>query len=106
MVDSISISLKAWPATDANKDTLPALISRINEQRGSFRNISEGKLEEESQQPDPAEVDLEDQTHAAPGEDSHDVKPRREEVSAAREEILKEIAWVYSPLETFNLMVV
>ena len=90
MADSLPISLKAWPATDANKTTLPSLISRINEQRGSFRNISESKLEQESQETDPVEVELED------NEDPQDVKSRREEVSAAREEILKEIAWVPS----------
>lgn len=96
MADSLSISLKAWPTTNENKDTLPSLISRINEQRGSFRNISEDKLEEESQEVQPNELSTEDLDHGLPGEGSQDVKSRKEEISAAREEILKEIAWVNS----------
>lgn len=95
MADPFSISLRAWPAQDTSNETLPSLIARINEQRGSFRNISESKLKEEAQTVDIGEVSLEDQTNALPGVDSQDVKTRREEVSTAREEILKQVAWVY-----------
>lgn len=95
MADPFPISLRAWPAQDTNNDTLPSLIARINEQRGSFRNISESNLEEEAQVVHTREISLEDQTNALSGVDSQDVKARREEVSAAREEILKQVAWVY-----------
>ena len=91
MADPISISLRAWPAQDAGKETLPSLISRINEQRGSFRNITESKLEEEAQAANISEASIEDQTNALSGVDSQDAKTRREEMSTAREEILKQV---------------
>lgn len=94
MADPFSISLKAWPAQNVSKETLPSLISRINEQRGSFRNISESKLEEEAQAVNSGETCLEDLPSASSGVESQDVKTRREEVSTAREEILKKVAWV------------
>ncbi|MCJ1261101.1 RNA polymerase II mediator complex subunit [Lobaria immixta] len=96
MADPFAISLRAWPAQDFSKETLPSLISRINEQRGSFRSITESKLEEEIQAVDTSESSLEDQTTALSGIDSQDVKTRREEVSTAREEILKQVAQAYS----------
>lgn len=96
MADPFAISLRAWPAQDVSKETLPSLISRINEQRGSFHSITESKLEEEIQAVDTSESSLEDQTTALSGIDSQDVKTRREEVSTAREEILKQVAWVYA----------
>lgn len=96
MADPFAISLRAWPAQDASKETLPSLISRINEQRGAFRNITETKLEEEIQAVGTSDESLEDQPTALSDVDSQDVKSRREEVSAAREEILKQVAWVYA----------
>lgn len=89
MADPLSISLRAWPGQDASKETLPSLIARINEQKGSFRHISESKLEEEAQAVDTGETSLENQTNVVSGVDPQDVKTRKEEVSAAREEILK-----------------
>lgn len=94
MADPFSISLRAWPAQDASKESLPSLISRINEQRGTFRNISESTLEEEAQVVDTGETSLKDPTIVLSDVDPQDVKTRREEVSAAREEILKQVAWV------------
>ncbi|MCJ1425171.1 RNA polymerase II mediator complex subunit [Sticta canariensis] len=96
MADPISISLRAWPAQDAGKEALPSLISRINEQRGSFRNITESKLEEEAQAANISQASIEDQTNSLSGVDSQDAKTRREEMSTAREEILKQVLQAYS----------
>ncbi|MCJ1464181.1 RNA polymerase II mediator complex subunit [Pseudocyphellaria aurata] len=96
MADPFSISLRAWPAQDASKESLPSLISRINEQRGTFRNISESTLEEEAQVVDTGETSLQDPSNVLSNVDPQDVKTRREEVSAAREEILKEVGRAYT----------
>ncbi len=86
----LSISLRAWPAPDTNKDQLPTLISRLNQQVGSFRNISEDKLEERVRAGNTAGTNLEDQDNVSPSEES-EVKSRKEEVLAAQAEILKEV---------------
>ena len=88
MADSLSISLHATPQTDATKESLPFLISRINDQRGSFREITEDSLTAEinaakEQQSDPLDEDA--------AEDSQDVKPRHEQLAEAREEMFAQV---------------
>ncbi|KAL3418906.1 Mediator of RNA polymerase II transcription subunit 17 [Phlyctema vagabunda] len=45
--DQFPISLRAWPSKENNVNALPSLISRINFERGDFRNVSEESLREE-----------------------------------------------------------
>ncbi|MCJ1355311.1 MAG: RNA polymerase II mediator complex subunit [Icmadophila ericetorum] len=44
----ISLPLRAWPPDSAGQQSVSFLISRINAQRGSFRNITEDNLAEEA----------------------------------------------------------
>jgi hypothetical protein len=92
MSGSLSISLRAWPSTETPQSSLPFLISRINEQRGSFRNVTESGLEEEIRIAESGEGILEDSSHVAAVDGGEELKPRREVVSESREEILKQVA--------------
>ena len=88
MADSLLISLHATPKIDATKESLPFLISHINDQRGSFREITEESLTAEinaakEEQSVPLDED--------PAEDSHDVKPRLEQLAEAREEMFAQV---------------
>ncbi|KAI4108484.1 MAG: hypothetical protein L6R37_001088 [Teloschistes peruensis] len=96
MANQLSVSLRAWPSDDKTTESLPFLIARINEQRGSFRNITEASLEEEirasdaddSKTLDGIEMDEE-------AEDDNDAKSKGEELAVAREEIIKQVGEAY-----------
>lgn len=96
MANQLSVSLRAWPSDDKTTESLPFLISRINEQRGSFRNITEASLEEEirasdaddSKTLDGIEIDEE-------ADDENNGKSNGEELTVAREEIIKQVGWAY-----------
>ena len=96
MDDRLSLPLQAWPAKDPNESSLPYLISRINAQRGSFRNITEESLEEEIEAIETGQVQpgLEN-TALSESEDNDvpDTTPRIEDVQHTRGEILKFIAY-------------
>lgn len=91
MADQLALSLRAWPPDDKTTESLPYLIARINEQRGSFRNITEASLEEEiraakagEEEDPPADNDA--------FQDSQDDKTKGEELAVAREDIIKRVA--------------
>ena len=88
MAESLPISLRASPKVDANKESLPLLIARINEQRGSFREISEESLQAEI---DSAENDQLDVVDHEVAEYDQDVKPRQEQLAQAREEMFAQV---------------
>lgn len=90
-MDDLLLSLKASPRSDPEKSSLPFLISRINEQRGSFRNVTEESLQEEicglkAGQTQAAEESGDD-------EEAHDDRPRREQLAVAREEMLRQVTY-------------
>ncbi|KAL9028547.1 MAG: hypothetical protein Q9196_003098 [Gyalolechia fulgens] len=93
MADPLSISLRAWPPQDKSKESVPYLISRINGQRGSFRNITEASLEEEVRSVEAGEVDTIEGTKDEPAtEDGQDATTKGDDVVKAREEIIKQIS--------------
>lgn len=93
MPDQLSLSLQAFPTVDKEKDSLKYLISRINQQRGSFRNVSEQSLEEEIQAQKNGKTNTDDlaEQDAEIVEDVEDVKTKQEEVAQAREDMIKQI---------------
>ncbi|KAL8862418.1 MAG: hypothetical protein Q9178_001428 [Gyalolechia marmorata] len=90
MADQLSISLRAWPSSDKTTESLPYLITRINEQRGSFRSVTEAGLQAEIRAAD-AHQNGNPVDDAAALEDGPDAKPEKEELSVAREEMIKRV---------------
>ncbi|MCJ1484759.1 RNA polymerase II mediator complex subunit [Schaereria dolodes] len=91
IAEELSLSLKSWPTRNLDIESLPFLISRINEQRGGFRNVSEEGLEDEIRALNAGQLEPESETNEQQEEDSPDPKSRREALVAAREEIIKQI---------------
>ena len=92
MTDQFSLSLRAWPAPITDREALPFLISRINEQRGSFRHVTENSLGDEIQNAGLKGEVPGDTDDSMLKSESADGKTKREEVMAARDEILKQVA--------------
>ena len=93
MSDQLSLSLQAFPTVDKEKDSLEYLISRITQQKGSFRNISEQSLQEEIEAQKAGKPDAEDQDTLDTVEEVEHVKTKQEEVAQAREDIIKQIGY-------------
>lgn len=92
MADQLSISLRAWPQQDKTKESLPYLIARINDQKGSFRSVTEASLEEEIRAAEAGEArTVENAEDKEVIEDGQDAKVKGDELSKAREEIIKQI---------------
>lgn len=91
MADSITLSLSASLKTDPEKDSLPFLIARINEQRGSFRNITEDTLEDEIRAQEAGHTEAIEE--AGGGEDVLNEKPRGEQLAIAREDMLRQVTY-------------
>ncbi|MDI1486133.1 MAG: RNA polymerase II mediator complex subunit [Ramalina farinacea] len=90
-MSNITVSLQAPIAPNPEKNSLQYLISRINEQKGSFRDVTEESLEEEIRNGQATDVALEDDDHMDTGEEVEDAKTKKERVREAREEMLKSI---------------
>ena len=90
MAEDLSLSLRPWPQPDT-KDSLPFLISRINEQRGSFRNVTEASLVEEIRALEAGEGAIDDQIPEETAEIGQDIKSQREALAIARLEIFKQV---------------
>ena len=90
MPDQLSFCLQAFPTVDKEKESLKYLISRINQQKGSFRNVSEQSLEEEIRAQEAGKINEDDQD-VEPVEEVEDVKTKQEEVTKAREDMIKQI---------------
>ena len=91
MPDQLSISLQAFPTVDKDKESLKYLIARINQQKGSFRNVTEQSLEEEIQAEEAGKTETDDQDVLETVEEVEDAKTKQEEVIKAREDIIKQI---------------
>ena len=87
MADNLLLSLQASQKPDPSKESLSFLIARINEQRGSFRDVTEDILEQEIREGKAAESDEPEEITA----DVEDVKSRTEELAKAREEMLRQV---------------
>ena len=98
MAESLSLSLQAFPTVDKGKKSLEYLIERINEQKGSFRNVTEASLEEEIQALHNGEADASEDEVFESVEDVEDLKSKKEAINTAREEILKQVLLATYPV--------
>ncbi|KAL8928990.1 MAG: hypothetical protein Q9208_001433 [Pyrenodesmia sp. 3 TL-2023] len=91
MADPLSLSLRAWPSSDKRIESLPHLIARINEQKGSFRNVTEASLEEEIRAAEAGEAQATDDA-----EEGQNPKAKEDELLRAREQIIQEVGAAYA----------
>lgn len=84
------ISLRAWPSKDDKAVPLSSLISRINSERGSFREITEEDLTEELRK-DEAGLDSSKDDNESEVEDVEEEPDRSKELMKARGEILGQL---------------
>ncbi|KAI9795878.1 MAG: hypothetical protein M1825_001069, partial [Sarcosagium campestre] len=101
MTDPLSISLRPPVHYDRKADALQSVIPRINEQRGQFRNVTEASLEAEIQASQATgndnvadDHDLDNGLDDSEGKDADadaDAQDRRDEIMAARGEIMRQI---------------
>lgn len=84
------ISLRAWPSRDEKAVPLSSLISRINNERGSFREITEEDLAEELKK-DEAGLDSSKDDDESEVEDVEEEPDRSKELMKARGEILGQL---------------
>ena len=78
-------SIRPWITEDAEKKAVPFLISRIIDQKGGFRNISEESLQEEIAT---GESQIEDAS-SLDEKTGEDERPRDEQVKAAKQEVMR-----------------
>jgi mediator of RNA polymerase II transcription subunit 17 len=88
--DQFPISLRAWPSKDEKTVPLPSLISRINNERGSFREITEEDLTEELKK-DEAGLGSSKGDDESEVEDVEEEPDRSKELMKARGEILGQL---------------
>lgn len=90
----MSLPLALQPQSNADKDdrSLQDFITRINNERGAFRNVTEEKLKEEIARDLAKDIDEElDVTEDI--EEIQDAESRRKEVYTARNEMLKLVGY-------------
>ena len=90
MAEDLLLSLRSWPSSDAT-DSVPFLISQINQQRGSFLDVTEGSLVEEIRAVQAGDDIVEEENAGDTADAIQDTKSKREELSAARLEILRQV---------------
>jgi len=88
--DQFPISLRAWPSKDDKAVPLSSLISRINNERGSFREVTEEGLTEELKK-DEAGTDSSKEDDESEVEDVEEEPDRLKELMKARGEILGQL---------------
>jgi hypothetical protein len=84
------ISLRAWPSKDDKAVPLSSLISRISNERGSFREVTEEGLAEELKK-DEAGIDSSKDYGGSEVEDIEEEPDRLNELMIAQGEILGQL---------------
>lgn len=91
MSNELPISLQSWPTHGKDPNAaLPALIKRINLERGGFRNLTEDGLRRELVE---AAAGEEDDTSS--DEDEEEQPDRFKVLMTARDEMIQQLEYVY-----------
>ncbi|KAK4964313.1 RNA polymerase II mediator complex subunit, partial [Elasticomyces elasticus] len=90
---TMALSLRPQPVEDPEKESIKYMLQRINEERGGFRHITEEGLKEEIRAREAGEVSSgeEDVDDGEAATKEKEPKSRREELYAARGEMLQHI---------------
>ena len=100
----ILTTLQAPSYSDPDRDSLQTLIGRINEQKGSFRNVSEASLEEEIRNEGQEDaLELEDEVKEEVVEQGEDEKTKKEGLGKTRDQMFTQIRYVSSPVRRLTL---
>ena len=105
MMNDISISLQAPPSVDPTKQSLQYLIERINEQKGSFRNVTEESLEEEIRSGVDEDTVLTEEVATSNSEEIEDGRSKKEDIYKARDEMLRQIRYVTMQTNTHAMLI-
>ena len=90
MATDLSISLRPWLVKESlDHRSLSNLISRINQQRGSFRHVTEASLEQEIRDAEAGQPEVNDNVYES---EERDGTASTDQMGAAREVIVKQIA--------------
>jgi len=89
---SFALALQPASGADTQQKSIQQLITRINEERGAFRNVTEESLRDEIAKAatDAGNEALDEEEDAV---DPQDIDARRKEVYTARGEMLKFIGY-------------
>lgn len=99
MPAQVPLSLRAWPSADAKTKALPLLISRINIERGNFRDVTEEALAQELKDAEREVTVLDSAADSDGGEDDDgpeevaDGAERLKELATGRDEMLRQIEY-------------
>jgi len=89
---SFTLALQPVLGDGAQQKSIQQLITRINEERGAFRNVTEETLLDELAKASTGSGD-DDLDEGSDAVDSQDIEARRKEVYTARNEMLKFIGY-------------
>jgi len=92
---SFSLALQPASAADIQQKSIQQLITKINEERGAFRNVTEETLRDEIAKAATGTGNV-DQDVKEDAANPQDIEARRKEVYAARNEMLKFIGYDFS----------
>ena len=87
MPENYSLPLRAWPTQKSEWGDLPVLVARINAQKGSFRNFTEQTLRKEIAGLEAGGTEI-GNAQLTLGDETIDPKTRKEELLAARNDVL------------------
>lgn len=82
-------SLRPWPTGDKKPKNLSEFITRVNAERGGFRNMTEEKLREEIAAEKDGQIEVDQSSDGEEEEETDEDKLKN--VMAAREEFLRNL---------------
>ena len=91
MASNFSFPFKQRPTDDKKPNTVGEFISRMNIERGGFRNITEDGLRKEIEEQQNGVVEDPDAATASEDEDEEAQPTTVEDIRSAREEVLRAI---------------
>jgi hypothetical protein len=96
----LSVPIRAWPTSQPGQGNLQYLIARINDQKKSFRNVTEVELRQEIDTRGTTE--LPDGNEEGLSEEEAEPKSRKEVLFEARNQVIQAVAYVLWFLKSYQ----